>query len=100
MPELLIQHEILCHKFNGYFSGDSNKILENLEGEGEGEGEAPPENAEGEEGAVKKEIDEDADEIKKVPKKNFTELHRLSHVVRSIENDAQVIPQGAYKMTP
>ena len=37
--------------------------------------------------------------MKKIPKKNFTELHRLSHVVRAIENDAQVVPQGAYKMT-
>lgn len=35
-----------------------------------------------------------------LPKKNFTELHRLTLVVRSIENDCQLTPTGGYKMMP
>ena len=27
LPDLLLQHETICEKFNGYFSGDPNKIL-------------------------------------------------------------------------
>ena len=30
MPDLLVQHEGMCEKFNGYFSGDANKVLVNL----------------------------------------------------------------------
>ena len=38
--------------------------------------------------------------MKKMPKKNYTELHRLTYVVKSIENDAQCVPKGSYRMTP
>ena len=36
----------------------------------------------------------------KLPKKNFTELDRLSYVIRSIEHDCQVVPVGSFRMTP
>ena len=30
LPDLLVQHEELCEKINGFFSGDPNKIIVNL----------------------------------------------------------------------
>ena len=38
--------------------------------------------------------------MKKAPKKNFTELNRLSTVVRAIDNDASCVPRGSQKITP
>lgn len=38
--------------------------------------------------------------MKKVPKKNFTELSRLSYVIRAIENDVQVVPKDSFRVTP
>jgi len=35
-----------------------------------------------------------------VPPKNFTELDRLAFVVRAIENDCNLAPVGAFKLTP
>jgi len=35
-----------------------------------------------------------------VPPKNFYELDRLAYIVRAIETECQVIPIGAYKLTP
>lgn len=55
---------------------------------------------EGEEGA-KKELDSnesEAEEIK-VPPKELTEIDRLNYVVYAIENDCQIAPLGAFKMT-
>ena len=40
------------------------------------------------------------DEQEKLPSKNFTELDRLSYVVRSICHDCQIVPVGAFRMTP
>ncbi len=34
-----------------------------------------------------------------MPKKNFTELARLAHVVRAVESDCQCVPRGSYRMT-
>lgn len=46
------------------------------------------------------EIDsDDEDQVKVVPK-NLTELDRLAYIVRAIENDCQIVPIGAYKLTP
>ena len=36
----------------------------------------------------------------KLAPKNFTELDRLSYVVRSICHDCQAVPNGAFRMTP
>lgn len=41
----------------------------------------------------------DEEEIK-VPKRNLTEVHRLSYVVNAIESDCHTCPQGSFKMTP
>ena len=37
--------------------------------------------------------------MKKVPKKNFSELSRLGYVVRAIENDVQCVPKDSYRMS-
>ena len=80
------------------FVGDPNKVLVNVETEGEGEGEGQPPAEEGQ--AESQQVDENEDELKKVPKKNFTELSRLAYVVRAIENDVQCVPKDSYRVTP
>ena len=39
-------------------------------------------------------------EEEKIPPKNFIELDRLAYVVRAIDHDCSVVPQGAFRMTP
>ena len=36
----------------------------------------------------------------KIPKRNLTEVDRLTAVVLAIENDCQLCPAGAFRMTP
>jgi radial spoke head protein 9 len=81
------------------FVGDANRVLVSLEGEGEAQDNGGNEEA-NENGEKPKKLEEDDDEMKKVPKKNFTELHRLSYVVRSIENDVQCVPRDSFRVTP
>lgn len=94
-----MQHEGHSEKFNAMpFVGDPAKILVNVEGEGgQEEGQA---NEEGSGEPKVEKVEEEDDEVKKIPKKNFTELNRLAHVVRAIENDCQCVPKGSYRMTP
>jgi radial spoke head protein 9 len=47
-----------------------------------------------------KPIDSDEEEEIKVPPKNFTELDRLAFIVRALETECQIVPIGAYKLTP
>lgn len=35
-----------------------------------------------------------------MPKKNYTEINRLSFVVRAIEHDVQIVPRDSYRVTP
>ena len=35
-----------------------------------------------------------------IPLKDFKELNRLSYVVRKIEDDNHIVPEGGYKLTP
>lgn len=87
-----------------YFLGEPSKLLNQKEGEEEAQEEAPvedpidDEDADGEQKA--KNSDESEDEEIKVPKRNLTELNRLAVVVNAIENDCQICPVGAFKMTP
>lgn len=88
-----------------YFLGEPNKLLNAKEGDAEEPAEEAPkdeEEGEGEDGAAKKakDSDESEEEEIKVPKRNLTELNRLAVVVHAIENDCQLCPQGAFKMTP
>jgi len=87
-----------------YFLGEPSKLLNQKEGEENAEDEpAEPEPAEDEEGEGNEEkaknSDESEDEEIKVPKRNLTELNRLAVVVNAIENDCQICPVGAFKMT-
>lgn len=71
-------------RFNMNFSGEHDRIIVE---------------------AAEPSADDDDDSIvpsdnEKLPTKNFTELDRLSYVVRSIEHDCQVVPIGSFRMTP
>lgn len=83
-----------------FFTGDPARLLSGKAPE-EGE-EAPAEEvAEEEEGETKpKDSEESEEEEIKVPKKNLTELDRLATIVMAIENDCQICPLGAYRLTP
>lgn len=89
---------------NSLFLGMPGKILSAKGGEdGEEAAEEPPkEEEEADEGGEKKAKDSDAseDEEIKIPKRNLTELDRLTTVVFAIENDCQLCPEGAFRMTP
>ena len=68
-----------------------------------------PQKAEGEEGegenvVVEKEVDplassESEDEAAKIVPVNLKEIDRVHYIVRAIENDCQIIPAGAFKLT-
>jgi radial spoke head protein 9 len=47
-------------------------------------------------------LDESLDEVKKVEEKkeNFTELLKISYLVRNIDWDTSVFPKGAYRLLP
>ena len=116
LPERIDQYKKEANEKDGLFLGDPDKILiEAKPGEPTeappAEPEAPPEPKEEE----KKEGEQNpnpaapenpvpeapVEEAKpQVVPKNFTELERLSYVIRAIENDTHVIPEGAYKLIP
>jgi len=82
----LYSHQIPnFHKFNTYFIGNPDIILEkyesgnvtNFDEENEGDSFKP-----------------------KLRKKNMTETDRLSFVVRAIDRDCSVVPVGGFKMMP
>ena len=73
------------HKFNTYFIGNPDIILEKYES-----GNASNFDEENEGDSFKP----------KLRKKNMTETDRLSYVVRAIDRDTSVVPVGGYKMLP
>jgi hypothetical protein len=101
MPNLNDQHIEYIDRDNGFFKGEPNRKLKQP-AEGEEEPPAEPEEAgEDDEEGAKKELDSnesEAEEIK-VPPKELTEIDRLNYVVYAIENDCQIAPLGAFKMT-
>jgi len=80
-------------KFNSFFTGDHTKVLVEAPAEEENQ---PP--AEEEEAKDKDSLASTEEE--KIPAKPFTELDRLAVVVRAIEQDCQLVPQGAFRITP
>lgn len=106
LPELGLpepEQDMLIDNAASLFEGNPEKVLSNKpEGE-EGEEEPVPEepaDEDEEEGEKKaKDSDESEEEEIKVPKRVLTELDRLATVVLAIENDCQICPVGAYKMT-
>jgi len=101
MPDLNDQHTEFINRDKSFFTGEPNrKLKQPKEGEEEVEEEKPVEEDEDED-AVKKDDDSnisEAEEIK-VPPKDLTEIDRLRFVVCAIENDCQIAPLGAFKMT-
>lgn len=88
---------------SAFFKGEPASLLGGGPVEGEEEEEAPkeedPEEEEGDEKKAK-DSDESEEEEIKIPKKKLTELDRLATVVLAIENDCQLCPVGAFRMTP
>ena len=103
MPDLNDQHRDFIDRDSTFFTGEPNrKLKQPKEGE-ENADEPPPEEDPGEEDedANKKDADSDKSEQEeiKVPPKELTEIDRLMYVVCAIENDCQIAPAGAFKMT-
>ena len=65
---------------------------------------AEGEEAEHENAKQEKEVDplassEEEDEAAKIVPVNLKEIDRVHYIVRAIENDCQVVPSGAFKLT-
>ena len=84
LPDIQPHHIDNFYKFNTYFIGNPDIILEKYESE------------------QNQNIDEViGDTFKpKLKKKNMTETDRLSFVVRTIDHDTSVVPVGGFKMLP
>jgi len=101
MPDLNDQHSDFIDRDRSFFTGEPNRKLKQPK-EGEEAAEEPPkeeEPEEGEEGAKDNQSDVSEPEEIKVPSKDLTEIDRLRFVVCAIENDCQIAPVGAFKMT-
>ena len=84
LPDVQPHHIDNFYKFNTYFIGNPDIILEKYDLD------------------QNKHLDEViGDTFKpKLKRKNMTETDRLSFVVRTIDHDTSVVPVGAYKMLP
>lgn len=109
LPDTLTQHfpDIKKHSF-ALLKGDPKLILENYEEA------VDPEAQEGKEKEVQQDenkekkdeeallLDESVDqEVKQVEKRlNFTELSKLSFIIKSIDYSTNIFPKGAFKLIP
>ena len=85
LPDIQPHHIPNFHKFNTYFIGNPDIILEKYDSDNYSN------------------LDEEivGDSFKpKLKKKNMTETDRLSFVVRAIDRDCSVVPVGGFKMLP
>lgn len=102
LPELNDQHTEFINRDKSFFTGEPNRNLKKpADGEEEQQEEEPPaDDDDGEEGDAKENDSNisEAEEIK-VPPKELTEIDRVRFVVSAIENDCQMAPVGAFKMT-
>lgn len=101
MPDLNDQHKDFIDRDKSYLTGEpQRKLKQPAEGE-DGEAEPAAEEANEEEDGEKKELDSDVSEQEevKVPPKELVEIDRLKYIVLAIENDCQIAPVGAFKMT-
>ncbi|MCQ2818820.1 MAG: hypothetical protein MJ252_16260 [archaeon] len=87
--------------------GKPNEILKKYKTDAaEGEAAEPPpqeENKEGEQPPKIQDPDASVDDnapIPEPPKENFTELLKLSYLVRQIDYDTSIVPEGALKLAP
>jgi radial spoke head protein 9 len=99
LPDLNDQYEDFIDQDNSFFTGEPlRKLIQPAEGE---EGEEENQDVDEDEDDEKKELDSDVSEPEeiKVPKKDLVEVDRVKYVVLAIENDCQIVPKGAFKMT-
>ena len=96
-PDLNDQHKEFIDRDHTFFTGEPNRKLISTQAEGEEEAQEPPE--EEEEGQKEPDSEVSEKEEVQVPPKDLTELDRLKYVVQAIENDCQIAPAGAFKMT-
>lgn len=87
LPEVLDYHIESAHKYNTYFIGNPETIIEYFNTS---------------ENTLSLASGNEFDFIYKKAneKKNFTEADRLAYVIRNIEFDCSIIPVGSIKMTP
>jgi hypothetical protein len=85
LPDIQSHHIKNFHKFNTYFIGNPDIILEKYESNKN----------------INLDEELNGDTFKpKLKLKNMTETDRLSFVVRAIDRDTSVVPVGGYKMLP
>ena len=101
LPDLNDQHTEFINRDKSFFTGEPNRKLKQP-AEGEEEDKEPEANEDEDEDAEnQKEANSDLSEQEeiKVPPKELTEIDRVRFVVCAIENDCQIAPVGAFKMT-
>ena len=84
LPEIQPHHFDEFYKFNTYFIGNPDLILEKFDSS---------------QNKNTNEVIGDTFKLQ-LKKKNMTETDRLSFVVRTIDHDTSIVPFGAYKMLP
>jgi len=109
-PSVNDQHYEVFDSVSGMFSGDSNKILINVQppkdaGQ-DNDGGAPPDSnaapvTDAAEPKVKDPLasTEEEDPSANFEPRNLTEMDRLVFTVYAIENDCHIIPKGSFKLT-
>lgn len=101
LPETFDYHdEDFKKQYLKPLTGDPRKVLKVYKVEHEEEQE---QQNEGEEGEEQKDPDASEDEnakVKEEPKENFTEELKLSYMIRQIDYDTSIVPEGALRLIP
>lgn len=103
LPGLNSDHLADVNEVNTFFKGDPNVILKKYEEEEQDPVDIKDDQIQADLEKRRLEDDYDSDEelVKEVKKVlNFTELSRLSFIVRNIDFDTSAVPQGAFNLTP
>ena len=98
-PALNDQHKGEYNNIKSLIVGNPSLIHKKVEPE-----KAEGEEAEHEQSKLEKEVDplassEEEDEAAKIVPVNLKEIDRVHYIVRAIENDCQIVPSGAFKLT-
>jgi radial spoke head protein 9 len=110
LPETFVDHLqiIQKNKYNGYFKGTPDEILvKNVEDIDPDDPNAKPKDPTDVDPDAKPKdelqlLEEEEERARNpiIEKRNFTELGRLTFLIRQIDHDTSVFPEGAYKMLP
>jgi radial spoke head protein 9 len=105
MPTLSEAHNEYIDQDQTPFIGEPTKVIDAAnKDDADGDGDGEPVNAEAENSAAEgsqegRDSDDTDQEDVTVPKRDLTELDRLTFCVYAIENDCQICPTGSFKMT-